>query len=185
MWRRWSLALFTTVAVASPSLLHAQTTMSESRPSVGTPIPVRAAEESLDAETALLRGLVVPGLGQFYAGTPALGAGYLGATTTAVLIGLLSQRVEIQCLSPLQDGGCPSGMEFSRHERRHLMGQSLLAAGAIAVAGAVHAWIDVRGRNNPGGGSVTSQREAAVGVGLMNAEWAVDRVRVGLVNVRF
>jgi hypothetical protein len=32
---------------------------------------------------------------------------------------------------------------------------------------------------------VTSQREAAVGVGLMNAEWAVDRVRVGLVNVRF
>lgn len=179
MVRRWSLALAVAGVLGWPVGLRAQS--SESRIRQVGESSVRAGE--LNARTALIRGLAVPGLGQFYAGKPVIGAGYLGATTTAVLIGLMSERIEIECLSPLDGGECPVGMEFSHRERRHLLGRSLLAAGAIAAAGAVHAWLDVR--RATGAAAVEATGGPAMGVGLVNAEWAGDRVRVGLVNVRF
>jgi len=182
MGRRWSLALVLTI-LAIPAAAKGQSA-SEARLASRVGELSGIMEPERDARTALLRGLAVPGLGQFYAGKPAIGAGYLGATTTAVLIGLLSERIRIECLSPLENGGCPDGMEYSREERRHLLGRSLAAAGAIAVAGAVHAWFDVR-RSQGRAGDVKMEGEAAVGVGLVNAEWAGDRVRLGLVHVRF
>ncbi len=99
---------------------------------------------------ALVTGMVVPGMGHFYARRPGTGVLVLAAAGAAAGAGILHRTVDVQCRSVLVDGECPPGQVASRTEARPLLVPGLAAAGAITLAGALHAFVAAR-RGNAGG----------------------------------
>jgi tetratricopeptide (TPR) repeat protein len=101
------------------------------------------------AGTALVSGLVVPGMGHFYSGRPMMGAVVLAAAGGSAATGLLYKDIEVLCLSPTVDGQCPPGREAERTETRPYLVPGLAAAGVITVLGALHAFRGARSSQGP------------------------------------
>jgi hypothetical protein len=98
-----------------------------------------------DPGTAFVVGMLVPGLGHFYSGRNATGAVVLGAAVASASTALLYRRVEIECLSLPEDGRCPEGQERGRTETRPLLVPGLVAAAAVTIGGALHAYVATGG----------------------------------------
>jgi hypothetical protein len=89
--------------------------------------------------TALMSGLMLPGMGYFYTDRPALGALVLGAAGASAGLGLFYRKVEFKCLAPQIDGACARG-DLARVETRPLLVPGLAVAGAVTIIGAINAY---------------------------------------------
>src|SRR5690606_25598628 len=123
---------------------------------------VKAADAAAvyDPGSAMIRGLVVPGLGQFYTRRPVLGAAFLGAGGAALALGVLSKKVTVECLSPPTGDVCPDA-----HVRSEVTKRPYLVPGR---AGAQH-----------------GEEPAGSRLGEPRLEYAGDGVAVALLRIRF
>lgn len=128
------------------------------------------------ASTALVSGMVVPGMGHFYTGRPGLGALVLGSAGGAAAAGIFYTEVEIDCRSIPENGVCPPGDIADERTERPLLVPGLAAAGVITVLGAFHASRGVRSGGSTGGGA--SNQEAGLAVKLP----ALDRSGTGVLS---
>ena len=114
---------------------------------------LQSAIDPPSPSAALGLGILLPGLGQFYAGREWAGMTVLALAGGAVAAGLLYEEVEIRCfVPPGPDGNCPPGEEQRRDVSRPYVGAGLGAAAAIGVIGAIEAFMNARGRAGPGDG---------------------------------
>jgi tetratricopeptide (TPR) repeat protein len=90
-----------------------------------------------DANSALTRGLVVPGLGQFYTGRPGRGVVVLGAVAGAAFFAL-QERTGTRTVPYVDPNGVPAPYE-ERFSERPYLAPALAAAVALSVAGAFEA----------------------------------------------
>lgn len=136
--------------------------------------------------TALGLGLLVPGMGQFYAGRTTGGLTVLGLATGAVLTGFLVTEVHIRCLDPVEAGqSCPADQIVSRRQERPHLVPAIGVAATVAVIGAVEALIEARGRNRARAGvfgPTVSQGPRLSGPSL---EAQGTRVDLNLLGLRF
>ena len=102
------------------------------------------AEAVYNPRTALVTGLVLPGMGHFYTGRPAYGILLLGTAGASAGFGLLYKKVEVECLSPPVNGECPIEDQLSRKETRPYLIPGLATAGAITIFGAINAYRGAR-----------------------------------------
>lgn len=92
--------------------------------------------------SALARGLLVPGLGQFATGRPMLGVAVLGATAGAVVFAV--RPVAVQKTDSYTDPfGNVREYSYATRERSRLV-PGLAAAAGIAVLGAVESYVHAR-----------------------------------------
>lgn len=108
------------------------------------PAPARARHS---AGTALVSGLVLPGMGHVYSDRPGRGALIFLAAGGSVAAGILYTDVEIECRLFPAPAVCPSEEIADRRETRPYLTHGIAAAGAITLLGAVHAALTVRSRN--------------------------------------
>jgi tetratricopeptide (TPR) repeat protein len=102
------------------------------------------AEAVYNPRTALVTGLVLPGMGHFYTGRPAYGILLLGTAGASAGFGLLYKKVEVDCLSPPVNGECPIEDQLSRKETQPFLIPGLATAGAITIWGAINAYRGAR-----------------------------------------
>ncbi len=84
-------------------------------------------------------GALIPGMGHFSTGRPGRGAFVLAAAGGAAAAGLLSTRLEVDCLTIPGPDGCPPGDILEERETRPHRVAGLGAAAGITLAGALHA----------------------------------------------
>lgn len=96
---------------------------------------------------ALLLGVLVPGLGQFYSGDAWGGLAVLSLAGGAATTGFLVKQKDVQCLTDPGPGGtCPPGQVVREDVSRPYLGVSIGAAAAVTVVGAAVAFIHARNR---------------------------------------
>lgn len=96
---------------------------------------------------AFALGTVVPGAGHVYVDRPWTGTAFFGLAAGAGLAGALYETVEVACRAPLEEGRCPPGQVASTTSERPALVPGLVAAGVIAVVGAVSASRTASARN--------------------------------------
>jgi tetratricopeptide (TPR) repeat protein len=101
------------------------------------------AEALYNPRTALVTGLILPGMGHFYSGRPAYGILLLGTAGVSAGFGLLYKKIEIQCLS-IPDPDCPVEDQLPPKESRPFLVPGLATAGAITLFGAINAYRGAR-----------------------------------------
>jgi len=94
---------------------------------------------------ALTTGLLIPGMGQFYSGRPALGFLVLSTAGAAATVALLHRKVEVDCLQIPEGGVCPPQQILDERVTRPLLVPGLATAAAITVVGAILAFRGARG----------------------------------------
>jgi hypothetical protein len=97
--------------------------------------------------TALATGLLVPGLGQFTTGRPLRGALFLGVAAAAVTVGIVADKLEVDCLSVPVNGECPPDQIADQRTTRPLLVPALAAAAAVGIYGAIDAFLFARRGN--------------------------------------
>jgi tetratricopeptide (TPR) repeat protein len=125
---------------------------------VRTPVPASIHSP----RTALVTGLMFPGMGHFHSGRPGDGAVVLAGAGAAATIGILHTRVDVSCRIPPVEGECPPGEVAGRIEDRPLLVPGLAAAGVLTILGAIHASRSVGARS----AGLARAAEPAVRVGL-------------------
>lgn len=134
--------------------------------------------------SAMTRSLLVPGLGQFYTGRPALGALFMAAWGGALGLGVLTQEVTIECLERVT-GTCPSDQVRGEVTRRPMLMVGVGGAVAVAVISALEASSAAKRANRRAGGdgamnalntsaimpSIRMQPGGAVALGLRVRVW--------------
>ena len=149
---------------------------------------VRQTTPPYNPGSVLLRGLLVPGLGQFATGRTGAGIFYLGTASGALAAGFMLKRLAVDCLSVPVDGECPPGQIASEHEKRPY----LVPAVAVALATGVFAAVDAyRGANRRNREAAASTRVGEDG-GTRGASLLLPSINVGprsaqldLIRVRF
>jgi tetratricopeptide (TPR) repeat protein len=95
-------------------------------------------------------GVLLPGMGHFYAGRPIGGFTVLALAGGALAAGYLVKEVDIRCLTSVPSGQrCPESDVVSRRTDRPYLALAVGAAAAAGVIGAIEAFFDVRGRRAP------------------------------------
>ncbi len=115
------------------------------------------------ASTALLSGMVVPGMGHFYTDRPGLGTLVLAAAGGSAAAGIFYKETEVDCLGIPQNGTCPPELIADQRSERPFLVPGLAAAGVVTVLGALHAARAVR--DGEDGSSDQAARGGAAGVG--------------------
>jgi tetratricopeptide (TPR) repeat protein len=137
---------------------------------------------------ALVRGLLVPGLGQFTTGRPGTGILVLGTASGALAAGLLVKRLSVDCLSPPVDGRCPPGLIARTVEKRPYLLPAVGVAAASAVLGAIDAYRGASRRNRQ---PTTSTRVGLDGhprgpsLALPGISLSLRSAQLDLVRIRF
>lgn len=157
------------------------------RPPAPPPAAVEKAADAAavyDPGSAMIRGLVVPGLGQFYTRRPVLGAAFLGAGGAALALGVLSKKVTVECLSPPTGDVCPDAHVRSEVTKRPYLVPGLAGFVAVALVGAFEARSAAR-RLNGRTGAQHGEEPAGIRLGEPRLEYAGDGVAVALLRIRF
>jgi hypothetical protein len=100
---------------------------------------------------AAVRSLLIPGLGQFYTGRPALGVLFLGAGAGAIAAGVMSKRTVIECLERTT-GTCPDNRIRDSKVERPMLLPGIGGFVALGVIGAIEASAAARRANARAGG---------------------------------
>jgi tetratricopeptide (TPR) repeat protein len=95
--------------------------------------------------TALTRGLLVPGGGQFYAGRRWQGFTVLSLAAGALAFGLLTEEATVTCVGEPDPGGeCPPDRIVGEETGRPYLVYGLVGAGAVMLGGALEAFFRTR-----------------------------------------
>jgi hypothetical protein len=139
------------------------------------------AQPRYNPGSAMTRSLIVPGLGQFYTGRPAIGAAFMTAWAAALGLAVLTQEVTIECLERVPDDDeCPSSQIRDEVTRRPMLVIGAGGALAIAVLSALEANSAAKRSNRTGSGdgganaaglgpwspSINAQSDGGVAIGL-------------------
>lgn len=109
--------------------------------------PLTAAPRRVDPGQAVVLGMLVPGLGQIYAGKPGRGVLVLGAAAGALAFGVLHETISVECLSVPVNNFCPPDDVVSEEADRPYLVPAVGAALALTVIGAIDAFTAARGAN--------------------------------------
>lgn len=142
----------------------------------------------IDPGQAAVLGMLVPGLGQIYAGKPGRGVLVLGAAAGALAFGVLHETISVECLSVPVDNFCPQDDIVSEEADRPYLVPALGAALALTVIGAIDAFTAARGANRRAAEDVRgSSSVGAPGPRLEPPSLAAtpSRIRLEIVRVRF
>ncbi|HKK92072.1 MAG TPA: tetratricopeptide repeat protein [Longimicrobiales bacterium] len=135
--------------------------------------------------TALVLGLLVPGMGQFYSGRDVGGVTFLSLAGGALAAGFLIKDVEVECLSVVGPGqDCPAGEVYRENVDRPYLGAALAAAGGVAVIGAIEAFIKAR-RGGPALRSTPSPSPGELRLAWPSVSQSGVRVDFNFVRVTF
>ena len=96
---------------------------------------------------AFLSGLLVPGLGHFTTGRPALGVLIMGVAAAGLATGLLIEQADVVCLSPPVNGECPPDQVLREEVSRPYLIPGIAAAATVGLIGAIDAMRGARRRN--------------------------------------
>jgi tetratricopeptide (TPR) repeat protein len=136
--------------------------------------------------SALVAGLLVPGLGHFTTGRPGRGALFMTAAGAAVAAALLVEKVDVDCLSPPVGGVCPTDQILNKDVSRPLLLPGLGAAAVIGIVGAVDAFRGAQRKNATDAGlrmGMVGDRGVRLQAPGINAAWT--GIRIDLLRVRF
>lgn len=132
----------------------------DSAPPAPRPLPAQpaAVRQAFSPAGAAIKSLFVPGLGQFGTRRPAIGAVFLAGGAGALAFGLLSQKIEMDCLARTTDNTCPSGSVRNQTTKRPMLVPGLAAFVGVGVISAIEAASGARRANArlSGGGPVES-----------------------------
>ena len=104
-----------------------------------------AARDGPRPGVAATLGVLVPGMGHFYAGRALGGLAVLGLAGGAIAAGFLVEEVDVRCLSAVDDGQrCPDDQVVSRTSSRPHLTLAFATAAAVGVAGAIEAFFGAR-----------------------------------------
>ena len=137
--------------------------------------PVRSASRRSPA-AAMTLGLVMPGMGHFYAGRSWTGTMYLLGAAGSAAAGLLYTEVEVLCLVDEPSAACPPESIVEERETQPFLEAGLAGAAALTVIGAVHALISTRrqGRQPARVSDASALRWTLPAVGVRDVEAAVS-----------
>lgn len=114
---------------------------------------------------ALALGLLLPGLGEIYAGRPVVGILALGAAGGALAAAFMVEKVDVRCATVPVNNFCPPEDVVSESTERPWMGAGLAAAAGITLLGAIDAFLAARRANVTlieGGGAAVHVGPAAL-----------------------
>jgi tetratricopeptide (TPR) repeat protein len=103
---------------------------------------------------ALAMGLIVPGLGQMYAGRSGLGLLALAGAGGAIAAGYLTQRVDVSCGSVPSNNSCPAGDVLGEATKRPYLAPAVAAAAGITLLAAIDGMLAARRANTRVDGAV-------------------------------
>ena len=135
--------------------------------------------------TALGLGLVLPGGGQFYSGRALPGLSVLAVAGGAAVAGFLVKETEIRCVGSVPSGGCPPERVISETTSKPYKMYGLAAAGAVAVIGAVEAYLKARGGGGPDDGEILAVDVGSARLVGPSVSSAGSRLHLNLVRVTF
>lgn len=139
---------------------------------VAAPPPAPAARRVFSPAGEAVRSLFVPGLGQFHTHRPAVGVAFLVGGLGALALGLASQRVEVNCLSPEVSGACPAGQVRDQATKRPMLVPGLAGFVGLGVISAFEAAAGARRANAAPSGS-------SGGTAGAHLEWSPGAVDTG------
>jgi hypothetical protein len=149
-----------------------------------------ASRAPADPRTALVAGLVIPGMGHFTTGRPATGLLVFAGAAAALTAGLSITRLEVDCLSVPVDGRCPPGLVVDERVERPYLLPGALAAAAIGVLGALDAHRGARRRDESGAQSRAGSPASGSSAGDVSVSGPVLTIgprgpQLALVRVKF
>jgi hypothetical protein len=154
------------------------------------PVPAEADPDSAapvglkSPGSAFALGLVVPGLGEIYAGRSGLGLLALAAAGGAIAAGYLAESVDIRCATVPQNDVCPPDDVVSETTDRPYLGAGIAVAAGIGVLAALDAFLAARRANarvlSAGGSSDRNMEVLPLAVAV-----SARNVRVDLLTFRF
>ena len=147
--------------------------------------PAAPATPRYSASAAFATGLLVPGLGHFTIGRPVRGTVFLAAAAGTVAAGLLTRRVEVECLAPATNGRCPPGQAVREQVERPYLVPALGAAAVVGLIGAVDAFLGARKLNRRVEATRQSAGEGNAALLLPAVEWGANGARIDLIRLRF
>ena len=139
--------------------------------------------QTYSAGGALALGLVVPGLGQVYAGRRILGLVSLAAAGSAAAAGLLYERVSVDCRIQPVNGSCPPADVLNERSERPYLTAGIAGAVAVTLIGALDGFLSARRAN-----ARAAEAGASGGSGLAilpGVRVNARQVRVEWVRIRF
>ena len=146
-----------------------------------------AVRDGPSPAVAAALGVLVPGMGHFYAGRPRGGLTLLSLAGGAVAAGYFVKEVDVRCLTSVPPGSpCPQGQVVSRTTERPYLAAALGTAAAVGLIGALEAFFDARGR----GASATPRRPVSTearGPTLegLSVDTRAGRVELSVIRLRF
>lgn len=96
---------------------------------------------------AMMLGLVVPGLGEFYTGRGLRGFLVLGASAGAVAFGYLTENIAVDCRTIPVNNTCPPEDILGERSERPYLAPSIGVAAGLALIGAIDAFVGARRAN--------------------------------------
>lgn len=132
---------------------------------------------------ALTLGLLLPGAGQFYSGRAWQGVGVLGLAAGAAAAGFLVERVRVECVGGGSGGECPPDRIAGRSTDQPYLTHGLVAAGGVALVGAVEAFFRARGRRSEEIGAIVGMRGGAVRLDLPRVVADGARLRLTILEI--
>jgi len=138
------------------------------------------------AGATLSLGLLIPGMGQFYSGRALGGFTVLGLAGGAIAAGFLVKEIETFCVGANPSGGeCPSERIIREKTNKPYLTYGLIAAGVVSVAGAIEAFLKVRGDGSGPDGDLLSVDVGNARIGAPSISAAGPRLSVSLLKVTF
>ena len=129
-------------------------------------------------------GVLLPGMGHFYAGRPVVGSTVLAVAGGALAAGYLVKEVDVRCLTSVPSGEkCPEGEVVSRRTDRPYLTLAVGAAAAVGLIGAIEAFFNARGRGSRPTFSPSEARGPTVEG--PSVETRAGRVELSMLRLRF
>jgi len=166
-------------------LSQTETDSAAARPAAETERPLTPAGRRSPGQ-ALAMGLVLPGLGQIYAGRSRLGILALAGAGGAIVAGYLTQRVDVSCSSIPSNNVCPPNDVLDETTHRPYLAPALATAAGITLLAAIDGMLAARRANArvDGAGDTDGDQD---GIRIVTPSLTTDgrRVSAVLVGLRF
>ena len=147
---------------------------------------IRSLTNLPSPSAALTLGLLFPGAGQFYSGRAWGGLAVLTLAGGAAAAGFLIEEVTVNCVGSVGAGGeCPPDRVIGEVSDTPYLVHGLVAAGAVAVIGAVESFFRARGRRSREVGALVAMEMGSAR--LLTPTLSADgpRLNLNLVQITF
>lgn len=125
--------------------------------------------------SALALGMLLPGGGQFYTGRPLGGVALLAAAGGAAAAAFLVSETDVRCLHAVEPGAsCPPEQVIGRTTSHPYRTLGLIGVGAVALGGAIEAFLHARGVDEVEVANLGGNRSMLLGPSLQSHGLGAD-----------